>query len=118
MVLYRLLQLKKVFRSVNRKRALANVVFGITSDAVHISSCKFLQAPKDPQNTDLTEEEKQNVDLFIRNTPSVVNIANIGLPIPSNPSHVAFLGVCILDFSAASCLPNICILQAKLVLVL
>ena len=37
-----------------------------------------LQAPQNPIASDLTAEEVQNVELFIRNTPSVVNIANIG----------------------------------------
>lgn len=37
-----------------------------------------MQAPKSPAASGLTEEEIQNVELFIRNTPSVVNIANIG----------------------------------------
>ena len=37
-----------------------------------------IQAPKDPATSGLTTEEIQNVELFIRNTPSVVNIANIG----------------------------------------
>lgn len=37
-----------------------------------------MQAPKEPDPSQLTPEEIQNVQLFIRNTPSVVNIANIG----------------------------------------
>ena len=36
-----------------------------------------VQAP-DPKDTDLSAEEKSTVALFQRNTPSVVNIANIG----------------------------------------
>ncbi|KAK9868536.1 hypothetical protein WJX84_011911 [Apatococcus fuscideae] len=36
-----------------------------------------MKAP-DPRNTDLSNEEKSTVELFQRNTPSVVNIANIG----------------------------------------
>ena len=33
------------------------------------------------RDSDLTEEELQTVKLFMDNTPSVVNIANIGAPL-------------------------------------
>lgn len=39
---------------------------------------RYVQVPKDPAASGLTEEELQTVGIFVRNTPSVVNIANIG----------------------------------------
>ena len=49
-------------------KCISNVVHGVVA----------LQAPQTAIASDLTAEEVQNVELFIRNTPSVVNIANIG----------------------------------------
>ena len=37
----------------------------------------LLQAPE-PDKSELSAEELQTVELFLQNTPSVVNIANIG----------------------------------------
>ena len=43
----------------------------------------MLQAPK-MDEAELSVEERQTVQLFLDNTPSVVNIANIGAASPSS----------------------------------